>query len=196
MTALNVNPVVAAGTPRNLVAVALAVMAFVGNPLGGGVAQAKVWSGRPSHFAPPSGAGRLAGSPMRAHAAPEHAMLITPRRTPTGPFRAHNGMFTHFATLVSPRASLGGAMRAHPTTPARFAVTAPHDARLLRVSRGAGLRSTMGSHPALHPLASTTPVRWPVAAGPHPVSHGVASPPPRVAREAWIPPTIQRSAGR
>jgi hypothetical protein len=152
MTALEITPV-ATVRPRTLVALALAVIAFAGNPLGGGVAQAKVWSAsaRPTHFAPPSGAGRLAGSPMRAHAAPEHAVFIAPRRTPTGPVRAHNGMFTHFATLASPRASFGAAMRAHPTIPARFAATPP---RSLRVSRSAGLRSTMGPHPALHPLAS------------------------------------------
>jgi hypothetical protein len=171
--------------PRNLVALALAVIALAGNPPGGGVAHAKVWAAHPSRFAPPASAGRLPASPMRTHAALQHAMLITPRRTPSGPVRAHNAMFTHFTTLASPRASLAGAMRAHPTTPAHFAATTPREARLLRTSRGAGAPAPFRPHPTVRPLVSATPVRWPVAAGAHPVS-----------REAWIPPAVQRRGGR
>ncbi len=86
-------------------------------------------------------------------------MMIDSRQTPSGPVRAHNQMYNHFATLASLRATLGGALRPRATTPAHLAAMASMDARVRGTSHGVRLRAPgpLRLHLIDHAPASSTP---------------------------------------
>jgi hypothetical protein len=155
--------------PGDLVALALTVIVFAS----GGVAHATVFATHPGHSAPPSGV----AAPVRAHTAVQHAAMVAPRRTPSGPVRAHSATFAHFASFayVSPSATMPRYLATTATVGrARFH---PVDARSLRMSRlvRSGVPGPLRARPTRRSPASEapvrTPVRWPAAAGAHPVRH-------------------------
>jgi hypothetical protein len=171
--------------PANLVALALAAIALVGDPVGGGVAHAKVWAAHTSHTTP--------NAPVRARTAVQHAVIVTPRAMPSGPVRAHNMMLASYA---SPKVSF--APRAHAIAPAHLVAMAPRgsmtgrapsragEARWLRTPR-LGTLGPLRAHstvrPPVSPTTGRTLVRWPVGAGAHPVDPSTIPP---SQREAWI----------
>ena len=190
-------PVVAAVRPRNLVALALAVsglrraIRWVEV-----VAQAKVWTGRTSHFAPPSERWGPAGLTHAGARSPRARHARSPRG---GAHRPGPGSQRDVHPLRHAGLPEGVPRRCHASPPhharARFAATAPHDARCFARLAASGLRSTHGAS-----LAAAS-------AGVDDARRGPWRPDRTPSRTEWLrrrstwrvsvdPPTIQRRADR
>jgi hypothetical protein len=83
-------------------------------------------------------------------------------------------------------------------SPLRPRVEDPRAQRLAHLTRmgvAGPHQGHVGRRP--QPYAPNRPeVRWPVAAGPHPVEVGIIPPSQRAARQVWIPPMVRHHSGR
>jgi hypothetical protein len=189
-------------TDRNLRLLPL-VLAAVGSSwslLVAGDAQASVWTGHATHFAPPSDAHWASSSPMRARVvtSPHAVSFVSPRPTWAGsvPMRAQHGMASHF---VAPRPVLSTTVpfRAEPGSLAsvgpRPAMTRaerehPGTTRFVYIAQGsrAGASGFAREHASTR-SPTTSAVRWPVGSGAHPIAPGVIPPSQRAAATAPHP---------
>jgi hypothetical protein len=176
MTAFHMNPVARASRRAALV---LATVAFSWGPLGG-VAQAKGWGAHQAQVAPPMHARPALSGPVLAHPmmAPHLALSSSLRRMAAEPMRIHDVSLMHLGGGGAPREPL----------------------RINASMRPLALRAHLATHPSA--ARSVRPgVRWPVAAGTHPLPAGTLGPNAplaRVVREGRVPvlEALRRQASR
>ena len=164
-----------------LIPLVLAALGFCWSPLGAGVANASVWTGRATHFASPSDAHWTSSGPMRApgRTSPHAVSFVSPNQGRVGIVRAPHGMPSHLlharAPLVMPepfrsqRGTLVGAgTLPEPGTREEARQEHHHFVYIAEAGPG-GLHGWRRDHTSTHP-PTHAPVRWPVGTGAHPVA--------------------------